>query len=171
MIPFSIAPLARRSPCPAALCLSLALLAGGTAQAASCTDFSPYANDTVLPERFSQDGFRFQDKAGGHVPVVTVFFDGIGQPVHGMRFDDRGLRVRLPQGAAKVELKAGPFGAPGLTVRGFDASGQLQRELVILPDDGYLNTRVLRSRTAPITELRLSGGGNNGVLDTVCLLP
>ena len=170
MIPTSIAAPARRSRRAAALCLGLALLAGGAAQAATCTDFSAYDDGTALAERFSQDGFTFQDKAGGFAPVVTVFFDGIGQPVHGMRFDERGLRVRLPQGAAKVELKAGPFGAPGVTVRGFDASGQLQRELVILPDDGYLNTRVLRSRTAPITELRLSGGGY-GVLDTVCLKP
>lgn len=171
MTPFSIAAPARRGPRAAALCLGLVLATAGAAQAATCTDFSAYDNGTPLPERFSQDGFRFQDKADGFAPVVAVFSDGIGQPVHGMRFDGRGLRVRLPQGTNKVELKAGPFGVPGLTIRALDASGQLQRELVILPDDGYLNTRVLKQRTAPITELRIEGGGNNGVLDTVCLRP
>lgn len=153
---------------PLALCATL-LLAAGLAQAGPCTNFSALPDGTALSEDFVQDGFRFRDRAGEFAPVVEVFFDGIGQPVHGMQFDNRGLRVNLPGPAQRVEIKAGPFSAIGLDIRALDANGQLQQRLFIVPDDGYLNTRVLRAKTAPITELRIQGGDNLGVLDTVCI--
>ena len=146
------------------------LLAAGLAQAATCTNFKAYADGSVLLEDFEQDGFRFRDRADGYTPVVEVFFDGIGQSVHGMQFDNRGLRVTLPSPANKVQIKAGPFSAIGLTIRALDATGKVQQTLFIVPDDGYLNTRELKAKSAPITELRIQGGDNNGVLDTVCIL-
>ena len=157
----------RTLPLRAGAC-ALALLATGVvAQAATCTDFLAYANGTALPESFTQDGFRFQDQAGGFAPVVSVFSDGIGQQVHGMQFDGRGLTVKLAKKASKVEIRAVP--RLGLTVTATDVAGKVQDQIFIPADDGYLNTRVLTASTARIAQLRIVGGFDAGVLDRVCL--
>lgn len=157
-----------RTRTPLALCATL-LLTAGLAQAAPCTNFTALPDGTALPEDFVQDGFRFRDRAGEFAPVVQVFSDGIGQPVHGMQFDNRGLRVSLPTPAQRVQIKVGSFSVIGLDILALDATGKQQQRLFLVPDDGYLNTRVLRAKTAPITELRIQGGDNLGVLDTVCI--
>lgn len=135
-----------------------------------CVDFLPLADNTPLPEMFARNKFRFRDRAGVFAPFVNVFVDLIGQPVHGMQFDGRGLRVTPPKPALTATLRIGSFTIPGLTIEGLDASGAVQ-DTVFLPSDNIVHTVGLAAVTAPITLIQITGGGNEGVLNSVCTTP
>jgi hypothetical protein len=153
--------------------LTLALLAtlGAAAPAAAatrCADFTIFPDNAPVPEAFKLDKFKFRDRAGGFAPFINVFTDLIGQPVHGLQFDDLGLRVGLPGPTAIVTLHMGHFGPIGpLVIKGVDATGGLQ-DTLILPGDDIMHTVSLVAVSAPITEVRMVGGGNEGVINYVC---
>ena len=153
--------------------LTLALVAtlGAAAPAMAavrCVDFLGFADNQPLPEKFKLANFGFQDRSGGFAPFVNVFTDLIGQPVHGMQFDDRGMRLRPPGPSLSVELRVGSFVAPRpLRIRALDAAGGVQ-DLVILPGDSIMHSVLLMASTAPITEVRIVGGGDEGVINQAC---
>ena len=140
------------------------------AQALRCVDFLPLPDNFPLPESFKRSKFGFRDRAGGWAPFVNVFADVIGQPVHGMQFDSRGLRITPPKPALSAELRIGGFHAPGLTLQAFDAAGGLQ-DAAVVPSDSLMRTVALAASTAPITRIEVQGGGDEGVVNRVCTTP
>ena len=140
------------------------------AQALRCVDFLPLPDNFPLPESFKRSKFGFRDRAGAFAPFVNVFVDAIGQPVHGMQFDTRGLRITPPKPALSAELRIGGFHAPGLTLEAFDAAGVLQ-DAAVVASDSVMRTVVLAASTAPITLIVVQGGGDEGVVNRVCTTP
>lgn len=139
-------------------------------QALRCVDFLPLPDNFPLPESFKRSKFGFRDRAGALAPFVNVFADIIGQPVHGMQFDTRGLRITPPKPALTAELRLGGFHAPGLTLQAFDAAGVLQ-DAAVIPSDSLMRTVLLTAGTAPITLIVVQGGGDEGVVNRVCTTP
>lgn len=159
--------MSRRTLIAAAL---LALAALPTAQAAvRCTDFLAFPDNFPLLEKFKLNKFKFQDRSGGWAPFVNVFSDLIGQPVHGMQFDPRGLRITLPGPSLTVELRIGAFAGAGLQIEALDAAGGLQ-DVLILPSDDIMHTVTLSAVSAPITMVQVKGGATEGVVNGVCAM-
>jgi hypothetical protein len=133
-----------------------------------CVDFLSLPDNLPLAEKFKRNGFKFQDRAGGFQPFVNVFTDLIGQQVHGMQFDERGLRLAPPGASLSVHFTIGGFvSTQPLSIRALDASGGVQ-DTMVLPGDGIMHTLVLTAATAPISEVRILGGGFEGVLNQAC---
>lgn len=146
----------------------LALTALPSAQAAvRCVDFTAFPDDFPLMETFKLAKFKFQDRAGGWAPIVNVFSDAIGQPVHGMQFDPRGLRITPPGASLSMQLRIGAFAGVGLQIEALDAGGGVQ-DAVILPNDGIMHSVTLTAATAPIAVVLVKGGDNEGVLNGAC---
>lgn len=157
----------RRTLIAAAL---LALSALPTAHAAiRCVDFLAFPDNAPLLEKFKLSKFKFQDRTGGFAPFVNVFTDLVGQPVHGMQFDNRGMRVAPPGPALSMELRLGAFAGPPLQIEALDSLGGVQ-DAAMLPVDNIMHTVMLAATTAPITEVRVRGGGNEGVLNFACAI-
>ena len=96
-----------------------------------------------------------------------MFSDIIGQPVHGMQFDPRGLRITPPGASLSVELRIGAFAGLGLQIEALDAAGGVQ-DAILLPGDNIMHTVTLVPSTAPITLVQVKGGGNEGVVNGAC---
>ena len=157
--------MSRRTLIAAAL---LALSALPTAHAATrCVDFMAFPDNFALLEKFKLAKFKFQDRSGGFAPFVNVFTDLIGQPVHGMQFDPRGLRVTPPGPSLSMDLRLGSFGGMPLDVRAYDAAGNVQG-VVFVPADNIMHTVVLTAMTAPTEMVQIRGGNNEGVLNFAC---
>lgn len=136
-------------------------------EAVRCVDFLAFPDNAPLPEKFKLAKFKFQDRSGGWAPFVNVFSDLIGQPVHGMQFDPRGLRISPPGASLSVELRAGAFAGVGVQLEAYDAAGGLQ-DAMFLPNDSIMHTVTLVAATAPITLVQLKGGDNEGIVNGVC---
>lgn len=150
----------------AAALIALTSLSGAQA-AVRCVDFLAIPDNTPLPEKFKLAKFKFQDRSGGWAPLVNVFSDIIGQPVHGMQFDPRGLRITPPGASLSVELRIGAFAGLGLQIEALDAAGGVQ-DAILLPGDNIMHTVTLVPSTAPITLVQVKGGGNEGVVNGAC---
>lgn len=173
----SLARLAAACAATSALALPAAALAKGApdqadvgAQAWFCTDFFAFADNTGLPNNFMLGGFQFQDKPGGFAPFVNVFVDVLGQPVHGMQFDKRGLRITPPVPAAQAQVLVGAFSGAGVQLRAYDAAGALQ-DSAFVPNDATMHMVVLAAATAPIALVKLKGGNYEGIVNSVCTGP
>jgi len=157
--------MSRRTLIAAAL---LALSALPTAHAASrCVDFMAFPDNFALLEKFKLAKYKFQDRSGGFAPFVNVFNDMLGQPVHGMQFDARGLRITPPGPSMSMELRLGNFGSTPLEVLAFDPAGGAQG-VAFVPADNTMHTVVLVGLTAPIALVQIRGGNNEGVLNGAC---
>ncbi|HEV8690434.1 MAG TPA: hypothetical protein VGQ91_09080 [Ideonella sp.] len=158
----------RPVPLAATLLLAAAMAAPTAAHAAvACVDFLAFPDNAALAENFNLGGFGFHDRAGGFMPFVNVFVDVIGQPVHGMQFDKRSLRIKPPVPALSVDLRVGAFAGAGLTIQAYDAVGGLQ-DNAGLPNDATMHTVTLTAATAPIALIKLKGGGYEGIVNGLC---
>lgn len=157
--------MSRRTLIAAALLVLAALPA---AQAATrCADFLAAPDNFPLMEKFKLNKFRFQDRSGGFAPFVNVFTDLIGQPVHGMQFDPRGLRITPPGLSLSVDLRVGAFAGVPLQIVALDATGGVQ-DTMIAPADNIMHTVVLNASTLPIESVQIKGGNFEGVLNQIC---
>jgi hypothetical protein len=139
-------------------------------EAVRCVDFLGFPDNWALPEKFKLATFKFNDRAGAWAPIVNVFTDLIGQPVHGMQFDERGLRINPPKPAATAELRVGAFAGVGIQIRAFDVAGTLQ-DSAFVPNDAIMHTVNLVGATSPITLIQLQGADNEGLLNGLCTTP
>src|SRR3954468_10271376 len=105
-----------------------AILAGtagvpaSAAAAPACVDFLPVPDNTHPGALFTRSGYQFRSPPGTD-PIVNVFVDLAGAPVHGLQFNGTGVRVRLPAPADTVTVVVGVFTAPAVTIRAYDAAG------------------------------------------------
>lgn len=134
--------------------------------AASCVDFLALADNTALGNNFLRDSYQFQSHGAGVVPFVNVFIDLLGNDVHGVQFDDAGIRVAVPAPAAAVDVTVGVFHTPRVRIRAFDASGALV-DTASVAADNIVHTVTLDG-ASDITRLRLTGGGNEAVINEIC---
>lgn len=132
----------------------------------ACVDFLALADNTVLGNNFVRGGYQFQSLGGGLVPFVNVFFDLNGDDVHGVQFDNAGIRVAPPSPADVVDVTIGVFHPPGVQVRAFDATGAVV-DTAFVPPDNIIHTVTLDGAT-DITRLRFTGGGNEAVINEIC---
>jgi hypothetical protein len=157
--------MSRRTLIAAALLVMSAL---PNAQAAiRCADFTALPDNFPLMEKFKLSKFKFQDRSGGWAPFVNVFTDILGQPVHGMQFDPRGLRMTPPGPSLSVTMRLGAFAGVGLQIEALDAGGGVQ-DALILPNDAVMHSVVLTAATAPIVLVQIKGGDNEGVVNSIC---
>jgi len=143
----------------------------GTGKAAAvlvpvCVNFLPLADNTVLGNNFVRGGHQFQSLGGGLVPFVNVFSDLNGDDVHGVQFDNAGIRVAQPSPADVVDVTIGVFDLPGVQIRAFDATGAVV-DSAFVPADNIIHPVTLDGAT-DITRLRFTGGGNEAVINEIC---
>ena len=136
------------------------------AHAQNCVNVLALADNTMLGVIFTRNGFTFQSR-GGLIPVVNVFIDIDGDPVHGVQFSDQGLEVMLPAPSNAVDIAMGVFTTPRVRVRAFNALGGIEAG-VLVPADDQLHNSTLTTAGSPIVRLRFTGGGNEGIINEIC---
>jgi hypothetical protein len=141
----------------------LSLLWSVTAQA-QCVDFLPLADNTMLGSAFMRAGYQFQTPPGT-MAFVNDTVDINGDLAHGVQFP--ALRVRLPAPSMSVAIEIGVFNSPFVTIRGIDSAGAVVA-MVFVPADDTIHDVALTS-LVPIESLRITGGGNEAVIDEICM--
>jgi hypothetical protein len=161
-----------RRALPAIVVCAATALAGVTggptpaaAAAVSCVDFLSVADNTHPGVLFTRNGYTFRSPPATD-PIVNVFVDLAGAPVHGLQFNTTGVRVGLPAPARSVIVTIGVFTTPAVTIRAYDAADVLV-DFSLVAADNLLHTVTLSGATE-ITRLRFTGGGNEGVINSIC---
>jgi hypothetical protein len=146
----------------------LCLTSLGTAEAAPapgapairlCADFGLFSDNTPLPDQFGLAGFAFK-KATAGAPAWFVNVSGSGR---GLQFFPAGGRVRLPGPTAEVDVVAGAF-AGDFVLQARNGQGPVGASVPV--HGGQYATYKLIG--AGITEVTFTGGGNEGVISSVC---
>jgi len=131
----------------------------------TCVDFQALADNTVLGVSFTRNSYDFQSLAG-LVPFVNDTVDLLGTLVHGVQFDNSGLRVALPAPADTVDVTMGVFHPPGVQILAFDAVGTVV-DSAFVPADNIAHTVTLDG-AKDITRLRFVGGGDEAIISEIC---
>lgn len=140
----------------------LCLLWAAPAQA-QCVDFLALPDNTQLGSVFQQAGYQFQTPQGT-MAFVNETIDVNGDLAHGVQFP--ALRVRLPAPSLSVAIEIAVFNTPFVTIRGIDGTGAVVAS-VFVPADNTIHDVALTS-LVPIERLRVSGGGNEAVINEIC---
>ncbi len=152
-----------------ALALPFTTSSAMASPALGCTDFVDFLafpDNQPFPGRFMLSGFRFRTIAPP-APFVNVFNDINGDLVHGLQFSNAGIWVILPTATSIVDVEIGVFNDPTVTLRAYDAAGVLQ-DTETAPNDADMHTETLDAGLDTISRLRISGGGDEGVINSIC---
>lgn len=149
------------------LIAAIAAPAGAAAAPAApaCVDYLPVADNTALGNTFVRGGYKFQ-ALGGLTAMVNVTIDILGNDVHGVQFMDTGIRVATPSPADTVDVTMGVFHTPFVLIRAYDAAGALVDSAQVPAD--YIEHTVTLDGAQDITRLRMTGGGNEAIIEEIC---
>jgi hypothetical protein len=128
-----------------------------------CAEFSSlFPDDHQLGPVFTLSGMDFQDIQ----PSTAVSFVNLTDGVLGLQFPDSGLEVTFPVAVASARLRIGQFNAP-FTVEGLDSHGAVVSSHTTTVPNRYYGI----SMSGPdLARLVFRGGGNEGVLVSVCIV-
>lgn len=136
-------------------------IAGAVAVAAIhlCAEFGLFPDNTLLGPNFTLSSFVFRDLG---TPESFVN-ETAGEK--GLQFSDTGLEVVLPAVTRSVDFRLGTFAGP-VEITGRDLAGTV----VVTQNVPGLNRYIDLRLVAPeIASVRLTGGGNEGILVRICL--
>ena len=128
-----------------------------------CADFSTYPDNTQLGPAFTLSSMNFQDVPGSITSFVNVTNGQLG-----LQFPESGLDITLPTLVAWAGFKIGHFSGD-FSVEALDFGGQVINSYKMNLPNTYLQHQFTQANP-DIAALRLQGGGNEGVLVSLCIL-
>jgi hypothetical protein len=137
-----------------------------------CTDFYAFPDNAGFPpapSNFTIGIFSFRQLDIGPHPLLVNVTDGPGSlvvPGQGLQFKDGGLEITPLVKRARVTLSIGTFNDP-VQVSALDAAGAVLRSVVVPANNEY-NTIAISTRRR-FDRLVLTGGGNEGILERICM--
>ena len=118
-------------------------------------DFDAYPDNHQLGPQFTLASTTFRD-LGAPPSIVNVTAGD-----KGLQFPDAGLEISLPAPARWVRFETGQFNAP-FTIEGYSATGQLVSAVAVTAPNTF-STQLIAGAD-PVVNLRLVGGGNEGMI-------
>lgn len=124
-----------------------------------CVDFSGFTEGTILISPFTLSNLTFSI-LGGFDPWV-----GIVDGEKGLQFHDDGLQIDLPSPSSLVTLRIGSWTGSDIVIEAQDSGGNVVAHATI-PGDGSAHSVTLSN--TDITQIVITGGGNEGFLFEIC---
>jgi hypothetical protein len=126
-----------------------------------CSDFTIFPDNLQLGPVFTLSGMDFQDNTGWPISIVNE-----NNGLNGLQFPDTGLSVDFPIAVPWARLHVDQFASP-FTIDGIDSNGNVTNSYSFNNPNSYWFTSFHKGDIATI---RLTGGGNEGVLVSLCIL-
>ena len=126
-----------------------------------CADFTIFPDNTQLGPTFPLAGMTFQDNPGGATSFVNQT-----SGLNGLQFPDVGIEARLPMAVQWVGMYLGQFNS-SFIVEVVDSNGVVTSSTTYNKPNTY---SFLNFSQANIATIRFSGGGNEGVIVSLCIL-
>ena len=124
-----------------------------------CATFDTgYVDNQVMSNTFTVNGYAFQG---------TGLFINQTAGNLGLQFTTSGLVVELPIDSSLVTLRIGAF-SKTIDVIGTDSNRNVVSRATVNNVGSSYQDIVLNDPTAKMRQLRFSGGGNEGILVTIC---
>jgi hypothetical protein len=126
-----------------------------------CSDFTIFPDNHQLGPTFTLSGMDFQDAPG----AGAVSFVNQTASVNGLQFPDTGIDITLPVTVGWARLNVGQFASP-LSIESFDSGGSVIQTYSLNKPNSYY---FLNFTKGDIAFIRLIGGGNEGVIVSICI--
>jgi hypothetical protein len=132
----------------------------------SCTDFAGFADNVSLGASVTLDSITFT-KLG----IADLYVNEVAPGVRGLAFDNDGLEISLGTAVAEVfvaemTLTAGAYFPEPVVITAYDASNT-PIDVSSVPYENLPRSLVLWG--GGITRVTMIGGGNEGVLVSICV--
>lgn len=125
-----------------------------------CSDFTIFPDNQQLGPNFSLSGMDFQDAPGGPTSFVNRTAG-----LNGLQFPDAGIEITLPTVVPWVRLHVGQFNTP-FTIEAIDPNGTVLNTYSVKKPNSYYFVNFTKGDYA---SLHLVGGGNEGVIVSLCI--
>ncbi len=129
-----------------------------------CVDWKGEKDRQDVGVSYEKNGFTFSSLTKQPLRIVKWGLPA-GEPK--MVIQPRGVQVQLPFAAHRIVAQVVPYHSEPIKIEAFDATGKYLGQATAATSKGVIQTVELKA--PDITSLLLSGGGNEGLLISLCV--